>query len=245
MHDCMKRTRACIDTAFIYLSQNERKLGMSEGGKNDRLGPLLKDLLKQKSLSMRKLSALTGIDTATISRIINGKRRATPDHLQKFADCLDVQTATLFSAAGYLHDQKQEKVNENDIYRSAESVQIILESTDLVNKKFTIESVEDELLAYQQFSQTEEGKELILNGFEEKVKKLGSVGPFVSQLQTMFDKFRSMKASPQHLAVVGSALLYFIVPVDVIPDYILPVGYLDDAIAIKLVLVGFKAKSSL
>ncbi|KAB2334862.1 DUF1232 domain-containing protein [Cytobacillus depressus] len=215
---------------------------MSEGEKNDRLGSVLKDLLKQKSFSMRKLSALTGIDTATISRIINGKRKATPGHLQKFADCLDVQAAALFSAAGYINEEKQEKVYANDIYQSAESVQYILESTNLVNKKFSIESVENELLTYQQFSQTEEGKETILIGFEEKVKKLGSVGPIVNQLQNMFDEFCSMKASPQHLAIIGGALLYFIFPVDVIPDYLLPVGYLDDAIAVKLVLGGLKAK---
>jgi uncharacterized membrane protein YkvA (DUF1232 family) len=35
---------------------------------------------------------------------------------------------------------------------------------------------------------------------------------------------------------MGSALLYFILPVDVIPDYIFPIGYLDDAIAVQLVL---------
>lgn len=208
---------------------------MSEGEKNLRLGSLLKELLKQKSLSMRKLSELTGIDTATISRIINGKRKATPEHLQKFADCLEVQATTLFSAAGYLQEEKQEIANDG-VYRSAENIQNILTSTNLLNKKFTLESVENELMIYQQFSQTDEGKETILNDFEEKVKKLGSVGPFINQLQNLFDKFYSMKASPQHLVVIGGALLYFIFPVDVIPDYILPVGYLDDALAVQLVL---------
>ena len=67
---------------------------------------MLKELLKERSLSMRKLSELTEIDTATISRIINGKRKATPEHLQKFANSLSVSIAELFVAAGYDIEQK-------------------------------------------------------------------------------------------------------------------------------------------
>ncbi|WP_396021268.1 DUF1232 domain-containing protein [Bacillus sp. S/N-304-OC-R1] len=211
---------------------------MFEGENNTSIGSVLKNLLKNRALSMRKLSELTDIDTATISRIINGKRKATPEHLQKFAKCLKVSSTTLFSAAGYLQEQSQEKAYSDDIHLSAESIQSILESTNILNEKFSIESVENQLETYQQFSQTAEGKETILNGFEEKVKRLGSVGPFISQLQEMYDKFRFMKVAPQHLAMLGSALLYFILPVDVIPDYLLPIGYLDDAIAVKLVLQG-------
>lgn len=215
---------------------------MSEQSKDNSLGLLLKDSLKKKSLSMRKLSELTEIDTATISRIISCKRKATPDHLQRFSECLDVPLDTLFTAAGYLQEQKQKKVYSNDINVSIEYIQNFLETSNLLDKQFSIENVESQLAMYEQFSQTQEGKETILNGFEEKVKRLGSMGPFINQLQEMYAKFCSMKASPAHLAVLGSALLYFILPVDVIPDYILPVGYLDDAIAVKLVLDGLVKK---
>ena len=47
----------------------------------------------------------------------------------------------------------------------------------------------------------------------------------------------------RELAVIGSALIYFIISVDIIPDYIFPIGYLDDAIAVKLVLNLFSNKS--
>ena len=40
------------------------------------LGSLLKTALRERSLSMRKLGTLTGIDTATISRMANGKQPA-------------------------------------------------------------------------------------------------------------------------------------------------------------------------
>ncbi|MFH0070168.1 helix-turn-helix domain-containing protein [Peribacillus sp. NPDC056705] len=210
--------------------------------KTSKLGLLLKELLKERSLSMRKLSELTNIDTATISRIINGKRRANPEHLQKFADCLDIPIADLFVAAGYSIDQRQEQ-QYSDIHSSIDSIQSFLESSELYNKTFTIESVEQQLTKYQLYSYTEEGKETILNGFEKKLMKVGSIGPFISQFKEMFDRFRLRNGTSAELAIIGSALIYFIISVDVIPDYIFPIGYLDDAIAVKLVLNSLSTKA--
>jgi uncharacterized membrane protein YkvA (DUF1232 family) len=34
--------------------------------------------------------------------------------------------------------------------------------------------------------------------------------------------------------VIGSTLLYLILTPDVIPDYVFPIGYLDDAIAVSM-----------
>ncbi|MDQ0200132.1 DUF1232 domain-containing protein [Neobacillus ginsengisoli] len=209
---------------------------MSEVNKFSSIGLLLKDLLKEKSLSMRKLSELTEIDTATISRIINGKRKANPDHIQKFARCLEVPIADLFEAAGYPIEQKNETELTDDFHSSIESIQKILENSNMYDKKFSIESVEQQLANYIQYAQTDEGKETILKGFEEKLQKVGSIGPFINNLKEMFVKFSMKKGTPVQLALMGSALLYFILPVDVIPDYIFPIGYLDDAIALQLIL---------
>ena len=49
---------------------------MSIQNPNDKLGTLLKKLLKERALSMRQLGTLTNIDPSTISRIINGKQQA-------------------------------------------------------------------------------------------------------------------------------------------------------------------------
>lgn len=206
---------------------------MSEERNNNNLGVFLKRLLKERSLSMRKFSELTDIDTATISRIINGKRKANPEHLQKFADCLNVPIAELFGAAGFLIEQKPNQ--QSDIHTTVEKIQNVLESSDLIDNKFTIESVEQHLANYQQYAQTDEGNEYVLNSFEEKIKKVGSIGPFISQLKNMFEKFRMKKGTTLQLALIGSALIYFIIPVDVIPDYIFPFGYIDDAIAVQII----------
>jgi uncharacterized membrane protein YkvA (DUF1232 family)/DNA-binding Xre family transcriptional regulator len=215
---------------------------MPEVNKFSRIGLLLKELLKEQSLSMRKLSELTEIDTATISRIINGKRKANPEHLQKFARCLGVPIADLFEAAGYPIEQNNETQLTDDFHSSIESIQKILENSNMYDKKFSIKSVEQQLANYKQYAQTDEGKDTILNGFEEKLKKVGSIGPFINNLKEMFVKFSKMKGTPVQVALMGSALLYFILPVDVIPDYIFPIGYLDDAIALQLILGSLTVK---
>lgn len=205
------------------------------------LGILLKETLREHSLSLRKFSEITSIDTATISRIINGKRKATPEHLQKFADCLGVPATDLFVAAGYPINGRTEH-SISDIHSSIDSIQKILESSGLYNTAFSIENVNQQLMSYQQYSQTEEGQKSILSGFEKKLRNTGSIGPFINQLKEMFEKFRSKKGTPSELAIIGSALIYFIISVDVIPDYIFPIGYLDDAIAVKLTLTLLSSK---
>lgn len=203
---------------------------MSEQKNSGTLGLLLKRLLQERSLSIRKCSELTQIDPATVSRIISGKRKATPEHLQRFADCLEVPVSELFAAAGYSVNRR-----ESDIHASIDNIQDILESSNVHYNQFSVENVERELAKYEQYAQTEEGKETILRQFETKLQKISGTGPFIHQLKDMYEKFRINKGAPWEMALIGSALIYFISPVDVIPDYIFPIGYIDDAIAVKLI----------
>ncbi|MBT2656031.1 helix-turn-helix domain-containing protein [Bacillus sp. ISL-18] len=206
---------------------------MTEDKSDKKLGLYMKKLLKEHSLSMRKLSELTNIDTATISRIINGKRKANPVHLQKFAEHLNVPISELFVVAGY--SMEQEGLQQSDLLKSVESIQNFLESSNIIDNQFSIVSVDCQLANYEQYAQTEEGKGTILNNFGEKLKKIGSIGPFISQLKDLYEKFRLNRGTSRELAIIGSALIYFIVSVDVIPDYIFPIGYIDDAIAVQIV----------
>ncbi|MBB2481471.1 DUF1232 domain-containing protein [Bacillus sp. APMAM] len=208
---------------------------MSDVEKSNHVGVLLKDLLKERSLSMRKFSELTGIDTATISRIINGKRKATPAHLQKFAECLEIPLTKFLMAAGYPIENSGEE-SPSDIHLSVDNIQNFLESSNVYDKSFSLTNIEHELAKYEQYTQTEEGKEIILKGFEKKLQKVGSVGPFINQLKSMYDKFCLGKGTPRELVLIGSALIYFILPVDIIPDYLFPIGYLDDATAVQMVM---------
>lgn len=206
---------------------------MTEKRNNNNLGLLLRDFLKERSLSMRKFSELTGIDTATISRIINNKRKATPQHLEKFAACLGVPLIHLFEAAGYPIEQGQEK-SESDIHSSVDAIQALLKSSNVYDDDFSVAQVEQKLESYGLFAQTEEGKNTIVKDFNEKINNVGSVGPFINKLKELYDRFLSGKGTLFELTIIGSTLLYFIIPVDVLPDYLFPIGYLDDAIAVQL-----------
>lgn len=227
-----------MSTTLYYFDSNElfSVVFVSKGGSimsEERLGlsigQLLRELLKEQSLSMRKLSELTDIDTATISRIINEKRKATLDHLEKFAVILEIPLANLLQAAGYPVDNKK---IVNTMYD--ETIQQLINTSELLSSNISFEQVEHQLVHYEEFVQTTEGRTKILDGFEKKLKLVGGVGPFVDQMKELFRHFKMQDVAKRDMAIIGSALLYFIVPVDIIPDYLFAVGYLDDAIAVQI-----------
>ncbi len=200
------------------------------------IGSLLRKLLKERSISMRKLSKLTDIDTATISRIISGKRKANLQHLEKIAEHLHVPLGVLVEAAGY--SINTEKKLPSDVETSIDFIQTFLQSSDMNDHTFSLDCVDKKLNDYHQYAATKEGEATILGEFEEKIQKIDSIGPVINRLKELYERFRSRKGTSHELALIGGALLYFIIPVDVIPDYLFPVGYLDDAVAVQMVL-GF------
>ena len=208
---------------------------MSNERNNQKLGVMLKFLLREHSLSMRKLSTQTGIDIATISRIINGKQLARPKHLQQFAEFFGVPAERFFEAAGYIFGRQKEE-SHSDIYASVETIQEILSSANLFDIQYTKNRVEQKLANYEHYAQTEEGQRIILEDYKEKIQQVGGLGPFIDDLNQMYELYCLSSTTTIERALLGSALLYFILSTDVIPDYFIPIGYLDDSIAVKLVL---------
>ncbi|USG63298.1 DUF1232 domain-containing protein [Brevibacillus ruminantium] len=199
------------------------------------LGHIIKSLLKKHSLSMRKLSTLTGIDTATISRIVNGKQQAKLDHLKLFATHLNVPLSKLLQAAGFEVESSSEG-GGTELHASIDAIQEVLVSSNFFDRQFTTERVEKELTRYEKYALTEEGNRLIHAEFAAKVEQVSGAGPFIEQLRTMYELYTKAGTTDHVRALLGSALLYFILSTDIIPDYIFPIGYLDDAIAVQLVL---------
>jgi uncharacterized membrane protein YkvA (DUF1232 family)/predicted XRE-type DNA-binding protein len=204
---------------------------MSNTKNEQNLGLLLRSLLKKNALSMRKLSSLTGIDTATVSRIINGKQQANLHHLKQFAHYLNKPLEALIDPSNNTENEV-----ETGIHYSIDKIQEILKSFDIVDTNFTIERVKQELTKYKQYAQTDEGHSMILDNFQSKIEQVGSVGTFIDQLKQMYLEYCSEETSAAKRSILGSALLYFILPTDIIPDYVFPIGYLDDAIAVQLVM---------
>ncbi|GIP34846.1 helix-turn-helix domain-containing protein [Paenibacillus sp. J2TS4] len=208
---------------------------MSVDPKELPLGSLIKALLRERSLSMRKLSAQTGIHTATISRIVNGKQQPKPDHLHRLSQHLQVPAEQLFRAAGYPTGEREEE-SSSDMDEIVAIIYEVLASSQWFDEQFTVGRIEQELSKYEQYAWTKEGQQIIHNDFRTKMEQVGGAGPFINELSEMYRLYCEGEVSAEERAVLGSGLLYFILSTDIIPDYVFPFGYLDDAIAVHLVL---------
>lgn len=207
---------------------------MTVKGEQAHFGLLLRSVLEERSMSMRELSDLTEIDNATISRIINGKRNATLQHLEKIANSLQMPLSELMSTSEKIPNERSKEIPIN-LNNFIDEIQPALDSSEIFNQPIFINKLELELKKYEQYAQTIEGKKLIADRFTEKLEKVDSIGPFIDQLKELYERYRIRKGSQSDLLLIGAALTYFIVPLDVIPDYIFPIGYLDDAIIVQKV----------
>lgn len=82
---------------------------------------------------------------------------------------------------------------------------------------------------------TEEGKKQILDNFNEKVRLVGGIEQLIHKLKLMFSYFQSSDVPAAKKGLVGAALLYFLLPTDVIFDGIPIIGYVDDLTAVMWV----------
>jgi len=95
--------------------------------------------------------------------------------------------------------------------------------------------VQEEIAFYQNYSQTKKGRETILQKFQGKINKVGGTGLYIEKLQCMFSRFHAKKGKPYELALMGVALLYFVATIDLLPDYLFPIGFLDDALIVQTI----------
>lgn len=202
--------------------------------KTTELRQFLKEQLQIRSLSLRELSTQTEIDKATLSRIMNGKRKPTLNHLQRLSDALHISLDHLLATAGF--SIKNERVHGNTFIQAVEEIERTLKDHDVYDGKFSENELKQKLNEYETYSQSDEGKETISAYFEKKIDTISGVGPFLDQLKSMYSSFMSRRGTSRELMLMGGALLYFIMPVDLIPDYIFPIGYIDDAAAVQVVL---------
>ncbi|MED1528281.1 DUF1232 domain-containing protein [Bacillus sp. FSL W8-0920] len=202
--------------------------------KTTELGSLLKERLQQRSLSLRELSTYTEIDKATLSRIMNGKRKPTLNHLQRLSDSLNLSLDQLLAAAGF--PIKNEKVHSDTFIQTVVEIETTLKDEEVYDGTFSQTKLKQKLNEYETYSQTNEGKETISAKFEKKMETVNGAGPFLQHLKDMYSLFMTGRGTSRELMMMGSALLYFIMPVDLIPDFIFPIGYIDDAAAVKIVI---------
>lgn len=209
------------------------------------IGKIIKPILKEKSLSIRKLSKITSVNASTISRILNGKQQANINHLERFSKALEIPLEKLLIASGYeLNNEKVKKKSKYNFSNKIGDIEDIFKFSNILEDDYMNERIREELDKYEEYVLTPEGNSVVHNNFTEKVKNIGEVGIFIDKLKEMYRLFCSDNITTKELVILGSGLLYFIISTDIIPDFIFPIGFLDDIIAIKIVLNKFSKLSS-
>lgn len=196
-----------------------------ERNEPSQLEDTVKSLLRKRSISLRTLGKRTGIDAASISRMLSGKQKANPDYLQRMAVELGVSSDELFRAAGFDVGGTIQRGSVNDSFDFLREL--------LNGQRFSKQEIELELAKYEDYARTDEGANLIIEKFPEKRQQVPGTGTFIEQLDDMYNNFLK-SSSNEERCILGSGLLYFVLSTDMIPDYIFPIGYFDDALAIQL-----------
>lgn len=80
------------------------------------------------------------------------------------------------------------------------------------------------------------GKEFVEENLWEKVEKIGKKISFTKDIKALFKYFRDKNIPWYRKSIVIGALVYFIVPIDSIPDIAPLIGYLDDLGVITAVI---------
>jgi len=205
--------------------------GMGYIDSDSRVCDLLKTAMVEQSLSMRRLSKLTGFSTSTISRIMSGQQVASIHHFQAFSKHLKIPIDQLLQTAGVLDGRQL----HSELVFLFHTIEDILNAFD-IDLYTVIAQIQKQLLVYEQYAGTEEGQALVREGFPAKLQAMNGAGTVIDKLSLLYERFCDDCTDQNERSVIGSALLYFTVSTDVIPDYLFPIGYLDDAIAINMVL---------
>ncbi len=74
--------------------------------------------------------------------------------------------------------------------------------------------------------------QFVFDNFDEKLAKLGAKLWFLKHVRALYRYVRDPEVHWMKKALIVGTLVYFIVPVDAIPDFTPFVGYLDDALVI-------------
>lgn len=76
------------------------------------------------------------------------------------------------------------------------------------------------------------GHDLVVKGFRPKIVRFGKRVPFLRESVALFEMLSDPAVSKARKAVAVGALLYFINPLDAVPDFIPFAGFADDAAVI-------------
>ncbi len=201
---------------------------------------VLRERLAASGLSLRALARAAGVSHSSVSRLLRGRARPTPGLLLALAGPLHCPPALLLHAAGLARPP----VGDGDGPTAPHPLSVpSAEPWDSL-RAFGLEPVPAELPAavrerlarLREYAATPEAVELAREGLQRKISALGARGPVIERLQALGRLYLDGGdgAPPAARLAAGGAVLYFLLGVDAIDDYLFPIGYLDDALAIAL-----------
>lgn len=206
---------------------------MTERLTNEQIGKTLKYILENKELTMKQLSNCSNLDIATISRIVNGKRVASIQHLEVITACLDMTLVEFLELTNKQTIKNDGMVSDDLLLRS--TIESVIQEEQIDPQVLTEQVLQNELHKYEQYAKTKEGQRIIHQQFDQKLRDIDGNGHFISKLKTLFSFYTKEDTSVENRLYIGAALLYVITPIDLIPDMLFPIGYLDDLLIVQLV----------
>jgi uncharacterized membrane protein YkvA (DUF1232 family) len=104
------------------------------------------------------------------------------------------------------------------------------------SKKYSDRAIKSAVkTATEFFTKNPEKIQSILDAFPNKLTAAGKI-PFAEQITAAYYALRDPKTPFKVKAILAAALAYFILPTDIIPDFIAGFGFTDDFAVLLLVL---------
>ncbi len=177
-----------------------------------------------QGLSLRALGRAAGVSHSSVSRLLAGRARPTAGLLRALAPVLGCPADELLAAAGLARP-----AGADDPWEALRRLGVDPAPPALAAR------VAERLEHLRAYAATPAAAETVRGGLEPKLAALGAGGPVIDRLRALSHLYLEGTDAPTAARLAaGSAVLYFLVAVDAIDDFLFPLGYLDDAIAIAL-----------
>lgn len=108
--------------------------------------------------------------------------------------------------------------------------------TEIEEHDYMEDAITDLSSDYQSHDKYNEGKDYIEENLWEKVEKVGKKLSFTKDIKALYNYFLDSSIPWYRKSIVVGALVYFIFPIDSIPDIAPLIGYLDDLGVITAVI---------
>lgn len=105
----------------------------------------------------------------------------------------------------------------------------------MATPKFTLRDLSQMLKNLGTLATSSEGRQLLVRGIKHSIRRSRMGGAMLDKVELMYDFFRDPAEPLKPKAMIGAALLYLVIPNDLIPDWIPLVGFTDDFAAIAIV----------